>query len=439
MNIKQTFDKSVKFITEDIWVLQRKDLSKGMFRTVAVAKVVVLAVQKFQRDACKDKASALTYYTLLSLVPLLALAFGVAKAFGFDTVLTQALYASFKGHESVAEYMVSFVDMYLSNIKGGLIAGVGFGMLLWTVMSLIGHMEQVFNQIWGFAKSRTLVRKFSDYISIVLIALIGVTAYSSLVINLTSYLTHHDEVMRRIWLILLSASPFLLMWIGLALIYYILPNGKIRFWPALLGGVIAGTALMVTQFVYLYFQIGMSKNNAVYGGFAALPLFLVWLQMTWHLIMLGCEVAYAAQNYSQHELQSDTKRFSIELRRKVALYISAYVARRFALCESAATVGMMAHDLNMPKLLVVRMAQELASAGILIEVSTTDKEDVAYMPAFDIAQLTVARFIDMCERNGATTFDNSCPGFEKVEEVTKHLAQHENSVATQTLVKDILI
>lgn len=438
MKIKNIFNKTVKFITVDIWSLQRKDLSLSMFRVVSVAKVIVLAAQKFKTDRCKDKASALTFYTLLSLVPLVAMAFGVAKAFGFDSALSAFLYESFKGHEAVAEYVLSFAEMYLSSVKGGLIAGVGFAMLLWTVMGLIGHMEQTFNQIWGIGQNRSLVRKFSDYISIVLIALIAVTAYSSLIINLSNYFTHDDAVMRRIWLVLLSASPFVLMWVGLALIYYILPNGRIHFGPALLGGVIAGTALMVTQFVYLYFQIGMSNNNAVYGSFAALPLFLVWLQTTWHIIMLGCEVAYAAQNYSQHELRSDTKRFSIELRRKVALYITAYIAQRFDRCEAAANVSLIAKDLMLPKLLVSRMAQDLTSAGILIEVATNHKEEMAYQPAFDIAKLTVARFVTMAEGNGATDFDNTCPGYEQVDKITDQLSAFEGVKAAQLLVKDIL-
>ncbi len=437
MNIKSLIALVISFVTIDMWRMRKDKLSGSRWKWLSVAKVVVLAGQKFSSDNCKDKASALTYYSLLSLVPLVAMAFGVAKAFGFDSYLTQFIYDSFQGHETVAEYVLSFAETYLVSIKGGVVAGVGFGALIWTVMTLIGHTEKIFNQIWGMDKNRPLVRKFTDYISIVLIAIIAIAAYSSIVVSLSSYFVSDDAVMKQIWVVLMSIAPFLLIWIGLAAIYYLLPNVKVKFGPAFLGGVVAGTALMITQFIYVYFQVGISKNNAVYGSFAAIPLFIIWMQTTWHIIMLGCEVSYAAQNFTSYDKTADASTFSVSLKRKIALYVAAFIAKKFDACEAAPSVNEISTELKIPQQLVFALVNKMRDCGLLSELSRGEKQETAFQPAFDISKLTVSKFVKTIEQRGENSFEFADEEYAKVEHLIDEYFDDDKSEIAQKLLKDI--
>lgn len=433
MNIKNIIAKGTKFVTVDIWHFQKGQVSNRSFSLIKVARVVVLATKKYMSDNCKDKASALTYYTVLSIVPLAAMAFGIAKAFGFDTSLSNSIYELFKGHEEVAEYVMSFADSYLSNIKGGLVAGVGFAMLIWTVMSLLGNTERTFNQIWETKKSRSIIRKFSDYISIVLIAIVAIAGYSSFTVNMSGALK--DSEFQHIWQLLLSVSPCLLICVGLALVYFILPTSKVKFSAALLGGSVAGIAMIITQFVYLYFQIGMSKNNAVYGSFAAIPLFLIWLQLSWHIVILGCEIAFAFQNANRYD--ADTSKYSISLRRKISLYILSTITKRFDNSDTAASIRELSQELQLPLQLVSNLMIKLVESGLVSEVRRGQDVDYGYQPAFDINKMTLKMVITMLEDKGEVGYNLETADFKHLSSVVDECYTGSLSEKASVLVKDI--
>jgi membrane protein len=401
-----------------------------------MARIVFLAVQKYRADNCKDKASAQTYYTILSIVPLAAMAFGLAKSFGFANELTNMVNDMLVGHEVIAEYVLNFADTYLTNMKGGLVAGIGFALLLWAVMNLIGHTEKSFNQIFETSHSRSLVRKFSDYISIVLIALIAIAAYSSVMVMMTGFVSD-GGIMGEVWRFLASISPFIAVWISLSLIYYILPSTKVKFSSALLGGAIAGIALIATQFAYLYFQIGMSKNNAIYGSFAAIPLFLIWMQTTWHIVLLGCEVAFACQNAESYNYEINTRAFSLSLRRKIALSILSYVVKEFDACHKAPTLKDISTALKLPVPYVVRMLDELSNAGLISMLRNDDDTESSFQPAFDIGKLTIAVFVDKMENNGNFSYPMQSDEFKKVEKIIDTYVKGALSADGEKLVKDI--
>lgn len=433
MTLKNIIQTGTKFVTEDIWHFQKGQISKRLFSWIKVARVVVLATKKYMSDNCKDKASALTYYTILSIVPLMAMAFGIAKAFGFDASLSNSVYEMLRGHEEVAEYVMAFADSYLSNIKGGLIAGIGFAMLIWTVMSLLGNTERTFNQIWETKKSRSIVRKFSDYTSIVIIAVIAIAAYSSFTLNMSSAIK--DSEFQHIWQLLLSISPCLLICIGLALVYFILPTAKVKFSAALLGGVIAGFAMIVSQFAYLYFQIGMSKNNAVYGSFAAIPLFLIWLQLSWHIVILGCEISYAFQNANKYD--ADTSKYSLSLRRKILIYILSTLVKRFDNNEKPASISDISQQLQLPMQLVSNMMLKLVEAGLVNEVKVGQNVDNAYQPAFDINKMTLSVVIGKIEEHGDVGYTLETEDYKRISFVVDSYIKESLSDKGSILIKDI--
>ena len=429
------YERGVRFVTTDLWRLP-SDSERSNFVLLKIARVVFLAIQKYRVDNCKDKASALTYYTILSIVPLAAMAFGLAKAFGFDSELTRIVNDMLVGHEVIAQYVLDFADTYLKNMKGGLVAGIGLAMLLWAVMKLIGHTEKSFNQIFETKQSRSLVRKFSDYISIVIIAVIAIVAYSSVMVMMTGFVSD-GGIFGEVWKFLASITPFVAVWIGLSLIYYILPSTKVRLTAALLGGAIAGIALIITQFAYLYFQIGMTQNNAIYGSFAAIPLFLIWMQTTWYIVLLGCEVAFACQNAESYNYELNTKTFSLSLRRKIALCILSYVTKEFDMCHQAPSLSQISANLKLPISFVSRMMNDLTNANLLSEIKADEKSEVAYQPAFDIHKLTVAVFIDKIESYGDSSYPIESEEFKKAEVIIEKYIKTSLSADGAMLVKDI--
>jgi membrane protein len=280
------------------------------------------------------------------------------------------------------------------------------------------------------------VRKFSDYISIVLIALIAIAAYSSVMVMMTGFVSD-GGIMGEVWRFLASISPFIAVWISLSLIYYILPSTKVKFSSALLGGAIAGIALIATQFAYLYFQIGMSKNNAIYGSFAAIPLFLIWMQTTWHIVLLGCEVAFACQNAESYNYEINTRAFSLSLRRKIALSILSYVVKEFDACHKAPTLKDISTALKLPVPYVVRMLDELSNAGLISMLRNDDDTESSFQPAFDIGKLTIAVFVDKMENNGNFSYPMQSDEFKKVEKIIDTYVKGALSADGEKLVKDI--
>lgn len=403
--MKNLWKKTLEFINKCMSVIKTGQGDDSLSNYI---KIIIEAIKKYNKDKCGDKASALTYYTVLSIVPLAAMAFGIANAFGFYDVLRQLIMDGFKGHEMVAEYLLEFSDKYIAHMKGGLIAGVGLGMLFWSVMNLIGHTETTFNQIWGVSISRSYIRKFSDYISIVLIAIIALAASSSFLVNVTSQISSNVEL-AKVWRIVLSIVPVFLLTIGISLIYIILTNTKVKPASAFLGGFVAALGILLTQYVYLYFQIGITSNNAVYGSFAAIPLFLIWMRMMWFITVLGCEVAYLHQNVKNYRVKADVEGYSIDYRRKIMVCIANYVSVCFGDADkSAPTSEEIAKELGLEHPIVVLLLKELVAAKLISEVHSQENKDVFYQPALDTNVMTLRRFLTKVELVGTTNdkFDN---------------------------------
>jgi membrane protein len=306
-----------KFLSEDLWRIRLDEQPPRRSLWIKLLRVITLSVKGFDKDKCTLRASALTFYTLLSIVPILAMAFGIAKGFGFDHILEERVRQQFHGHEEVVAQAITFARNMLDNTKGGLIAGIGVVFLFWAVIKVLGNMERSFNEIWGIKKHRSWTRKFSDYLSFMLIAPVlfimagsMTVAVSSQVKNILlthSYLAYIAEPI----LLLLKILPFGLLWGLFAFVYFFLPNGKVNVRSALLGGILAGTIYQIVQWAYITFQVGINRYNAIYGSFAALPLFLIWLQLSWLILLYGAEVSFAHQNVATYEFEQDCMRISV--------------------------------------------------------------------------------------------------------------------------------
>jgi len=285
--------KIINFIKVEIWRIRLKDLSRRKSFLIKQLRVILLALRGFNEDKCQLRASALTYYSLLSIVPVLAMGFGIAKGFGFDKLLEAQLLGSFAGQEAIIEQVIGFARSLLDNTRGGVVAGAGVAILFWTVIKVLGNIERSFNDIWGIKQARKFGRKFSDYLSVMLICPILIIVSSSITVFITTQVQLITEKMLLLGAIsplisfILKLLPYSMIWILFTFIYIFMPNTKVSFKSGLLAGILAGSIYEIIQWVYITFQVGVVKYNAIYGSFAALPMFLVWLQLSWLIVLFG--------------------------------------------------------------------------------------------------------------------------------------------------------
>jgi membrane protein len=317
--------KLIGFIRTGIWRVRAKDLSRTKYFLVKQLRILILTARGFRKDKCNLSASALTFYSVLSIVPVVAMAFGIAKGFGFQNILEKQLLEKFQGQEEVMNRVVSFARSLLENTKGGIIAGIGIIFLLWTVIKVFSQIERSFNDIWEVDTSRTLGRKFSDYLSIMLISPILFILSSSVTVFITTQITAITQKIALIGMfspvifLMLKLIPYGLIWILFIFMYILMPNTKVNFASGLIAGVIAGTIYQIAQWGYITFQVGVAKYNAIYGSFAALPLFLIWIQLSWLVVLFGAEISFAYQYVDTYEFDPDSRRISTAFRKLLSL------------------------------------------------------------------------------------------------------------------------
>jgi len=399
--------KIINFITTDIWRIRLKDLPRAKSILIKQLRIVLLAVRGFDEDKCFLRASALTFYSILSIVPIVAMAFGIAKGFGFEKLLEKRLLESFTGQEEVMMRVINFSHSLLENTKGGMIAGIGVVILFWTVIKVLSNIERSFNDIWGIKKARTFVRKFSDYFSIMLICPLLIIISSSITVFITTQVKLITEkivllgMFSPVIYFFLAFLPYCMIWVLFTFVYILLPNAKVNFGAAILAGVIAGTMFQVVQGAYITFQVGVAKYNAIYGSFAALPLFLVWLQISWLIVLFGAEISFAHQNVETYEFEPDCLQASYSFKRLLSLRIANLLIKNFSKGEKPFTAAQISHTIEIPIRLVNQILYELVQSGIISEVKSEEDKEVAYQPALAIEKFTISFVIDNLEKSGS--------------------------------------
>ena len=403
---KTTYSKTLHFVKDDIWRTHPASLPPWKRVIVRMLRVLSLALRGFREDFCALRATSLTFYTLLSIVPVAAMAFGIAKGFGFQQILEQQLFENFPGQHEIVSKIVVFAQSLLETTQGGVIAGFGLVLLFWTVIKVLSNIEASFNSIWGVRQPRSIVRKFSDYLSIILISPLLVILQSSATVFIT---TQISAIADRIALIgffspLITLSfkliPYVLVWVLFTMLYLVMPNTRVKFSSGLVAGVIAGTVYQLFQWFYISLQVGAARYNAIYGSFAALPLFLVWLQVSWTIVLFGAEISFAKQHARDHEFESDTEQASPGLRKMVALQIARLVVLKFVEGARPLTAEVIAAGVERPPRLTQRVLGELVEGGVLNEVQVEGEEVPTYVPARDVDQFTLSYVLESLETRG---------------------------------------
>jgi membrane protein len=427
------------FINVGIWEIRLKNLPLIEALPVKILRVIILSARGFMKDDCRKKASVLTYYSLLNIVPIIAVIFGVAKGFGFDKLIEkQILQMAQQGNwqSDVTNQIIGFSHSLLENVKGGLIAGVGVVLLFWTIISILGKIEESLNEVWDVRRPRTLARKFSDYLAMMVLAPVFMLISSSatvLVAGQVKFFAHKAGVLTVLGPVIslfLSLLPYVSMWTLLSMLYLILPNTRVPVRAGILGGIAAGTIFQIVQWIYIKFQIGVASYGAIYGSFVAIPLLLVWIQMSWMIVLFGTEIAHASVNYETYGFHPDYSRISVSSRRLVVLRIFRLLVEKFSAGEKPLSITQISHVLEIPFRLVQQLLYELADIGLVAETPSGIKNEVAFQPARTIEAITLKNALDAYEQHGATA---PHPPSEEAEKISRHLKEISETIEKSTV------
>ncbi len=401
-NVITIFKRSWHFVTDKMWRLRLDKLDKRHGVLVKQLRIFSLSIEGFNEDKCLTKATALTFYTLFSIVPIMALAFALAKGFGFDKTLQKQLMDNYGEYSDVLDKVFIYADSLLATAKGGIIAGFGVVLLLWSVMKLLVNIENSFNEIWEIKRGRSWLRKLTDYLTIMIISPLFLVISGSLTVAIQTklggivYLGFLTTFLLKVlaWTLIAGIFTFL---------YMVLPNTRVQFKSAAVAAIISTILFELLQWAYIRFQIGANSMNAIYGGFAALPLFLIWVQYSWYIVLFGAELAFANQNVDHYELENDIKNLSDRYKKVIALMIANCVAKRFYYGEKALTAFQIADLLDLPTRLARTIINEFIETGIFIEARNENDKETVYQPAISETKLTVKFIIDKLDRKGVNT------------------------------------
>jgi membrane protein len=403
---KSRIKDTVRFLKSDIWKIPLDEVTPVRAFFLRQLQIMIVAVRGMYDDKLYLQASALTFYTLLSLVPVIAMAFGIATGFGLEKYLEAELERAFAGREEILEAVLGFARSLLEATRGGLMAGIGLIILFYTVMRVLSYIEDSFNDIWRVKQPRSVARKFTDYFSMMLIGPIFIILSNLFTVFFT---TQIDKITENITLLgyisplimfFVQLIPFLLIWFVFTILYMVMPNTRVNFSSALVAGIIAGTLFQFVQWGYIHFQVGVSRYNAIYGSFAALPLLLMWMQVSWLVVLFGAEISFANQNVEQYEYDSEIRNMSIYNRRLVTFYIVHLIIRNFENGVPPFTARQISHELKIPFRLVREILYELIDIQVVSAVRSEADRETTYQPAIDINKISVKYLADKLDHRG---------------------------------------
>ena len=272
---------------------------KGYLREIY--RKLYLTIRFFTEKRVMTQASALSYSTLLAIVPILAVVFAIARGFGYNKYIELWFRESLSTQPQVADIIVGFVNSYLVHTQSGIFLGVGLVFMLYSVLMLISNIEDTFNQIWQLSSTRPIIRSITNYLAIcflfpiIIVVSMGLSIFMETVADTMDGFRILGPAIRR----MLSLAPCVLMSLMFIILYVYMPNTKVRFSSAIVPGILAGIAMQVLQLAYIHSQIWVTGYNAIYGSFAALPLFMLWIQISWTICLFGAQLTFTNENMNR--------------------------------------------------------------------------------------------------------------------------------------------
>lgn len=403
--LRENVQRGGRFLFEDIWRLDETQPQGAYGVFLTVLRFSILAGKQVAEKRVLLHAASLAYTTLFSIVPLLAVVLIGLKAFGQYGYAEKHVWPFIRDSfaagtgDTLTEALQGFID----KIQGGAVGGIGMFTLIWMVISLLGSIENAFNDIWGITRKRTLVRKFTSYWSVVTLGPIFVFASIAMTASFrSSYAMELLTGLPFVGRAILRILPLTMVWLAFALIYAYMPNTRVHLKSAIIGGIVAGTLWDVGKYGYILYAAKSAKATMywkIYGTLAAIPIFLFWVYLSWLIVLFGATLSCVSQNLAAFASAQVRHRAAHTLKQLVALRITVAIAEAFHAGRSALSANGLAASLHLPMKLVEEALADLLAGGILVEV-THQQDDLGYHPARSMEGIKVKHVLDTMAQAG---------------------------------------
>ncbi|HPQ63372.1 MAG TPA: YihY/virulence factor BrkB family protein [Bacteroidales bacterium] len=370
-------------------------------------RIIYLLYKGIKRDNIYIKASALTFFTILSVIPMVALAFGIAKGFGLNDELRAQIIMQFHNQEQVMNWILDFANNTLEQTSGGWLAGIGVVFLFSTVGQLLRYVENAFNSIWKVEETRVWYRQVTDYLAVIILVPVLFVASSSATVlattRLNEILGRSDmlEGLKPVVSFLVQLVPFILLCTISTAAFLAMPNTRVKLRNALIAGLIAGIALQVLQILYVETQMGLTRLGALYGSFAAVPLLMVWIQMSWVIVLMGAQLTYYLQNITRYEFEFDVQTVSPRQKKRLSLLVMHSLIEDFVKGAEPRAPEEISLELSLPARTVHDCLDMLNEASLVTEVWNEELEKYVYQPATDINRMTLSFILERLDLSGS--------------------------------------
>ena len=303
--IKKKTYRLKNFFKEDIWEMELEELSKAKARFVKYAKVAIITAKTYAQQKIGPQAVALSYLSVMALVPFLAIVFAITGGLGIDGLLKDFMYSNFSSSQGVIDTVLSFSQNIIDTARSGWMGLLNALLFLWIIYRLMAGVESAFNNVWKVNDNRSLFRRLSYYIIILILSpfvILVLFSGSFVYTNLLEYMGLNIEELSFItkllsWILFVAVTA-----LTFSAMYKLIPKYKVKYGVAFRAAVLAAVAFTAMQFLYLETQLLVTRLNGVYGTFAAIPLFMVWLNISWNIILMGAEISYAFQHVDNYNL-----------------------------------------------------------------------------------------------------------------------------------------
>lgn len=397
-----------KFLTSDMWRLYDTEMKgvRGWF--VRILRVLYISVHEFISGKVSQKASALTYTTLLALVPVMVIILSVAGGFGMQASVQRLLYDTFQAHQQELTKIFDFVESYMEQIHGGVLIGIGLAVLIYTVFSTLMTVESVFNDIWQVKEGRSVSKRIIGYLAaffIVPLTLIFISLSNIFIGSLADIQLIGNVSLTPLVSFVLKVMPVIVLIAMLTVGYITIPNTKVKFYPALIAGIIGGVGFQIFQMIYISGVLWVAKYNSIYGSFAAIPLLMLFVQLSWVIILFSSQVSFAMQNVKNYAFKSESENVSRRFRDLVAILLTKKICKAFRHQSAPCNAEQLAEECGLPIIIVRDTLYKLTLCNVIAEVeSVKQSENIMYLPATEITAITVKRVLTALDRLGSENF-----------------------------------
>lgn len=395
----------IRFFSSELWMVTPSEAKGIKNALIAPLRVVYMTIYSFINNMVYSKASYLTYNTVLSLVPTFAIIVGIAKGFGFFDNVKDTLQSYLPNHYGQIDKIFLYVDNYLSQVKGGLFIGLGFVMLLYTVLMMMSSIEETLNGIWQAPFSRSWTSRIFKYIGFFLLFPIIITVSSAFTVvyqTLRRTIVQDYVFIEPLMNFFLALMPIVLIIMLFTMLYMTMPNVKVKFMPAIIAGTVSGISFQLFQMIYISGMLWISQYNAIYGSFAVFPLLLLWLNFSWMIFLFGAQLAFCIQHANTYYFYNYLNTISNRYEDFVALIVMSEISETFKDIDvKGVSVKQISDRCNIPMVICNNTVNRLLKVGVINEINNNGKEDEAMLqPAIDTSVMTVRLLLERLYRYG---------------------------------------